>query len=83
MVARHTPSIRYRRRGGRPELNVDFMAVCDAVSRALNGDSETITAIAERFGVSRGWIHKWVCPARDHGRLPSGRIFTKMSSVDA
>ena len=24
--------------------------------------SETITGIAERFGISMGWIHKWVYP---------------------
>ncbi len=52
----------YRRCGGRPPLDVDFVAVCDAVLMAWNGSGESITAIALRFGVSRGWIHKWVYP---------------------
>ena len=53
---------RYNRRGGRPPLDVDFKAVCDAVLGAWNGSEETITGIAGRFGVSRGWIWKWVYP---------------------
>ena len=52
----------YRRCGGRPPLDVDFVAVCDAVLMAWNGSGESITDIALRFGVSRGWIHKWVYP---------------------
>ncbi len=52
----------YSRRGGRPPLDVDFVAVCDAVLAAWNGGGETVTEIARRFGVSRGWIHKWVYP---------------------
>ena len=50
----------YNRQGGRPELTGDFEAVCDAVLAARKGSGETITDIANRFGVSRGWIHKWV-----------------------
>ena len=53
---------KYNRRGGRPGLNVDFVAVCDAVRKARNGGGETMTDVAERFGLSRGWIHKWVYP---------------------
>jgi hypothetical protein len=53
----------YNRRGGRPGLNVAFGAVCDAVQGARNGSGETITDVACRFGVSRGWIWKWVYPA--------------------
>ena len=34
----------YNRRGGRPPLDVDFKAVCDAVQRAWSG-SETITEV--------------------------------------
>ena len=65
------PGIRqYNRRGGRPGLNVDFKAVCDAVERAWKGDGETMTDIAARFGVSRGWIHKWVYPAFDDNTEP-------------
>ena len=48
--------------GGRPGLNVDFGAVCDAVLGAWNGSGETITDVSGRVGVSRGWIHKWVYP---------------------
>ena len=55
----------YNRQGGRPELTGDFEAVCDAVSAARKGSGETITDIANRFGVSRGWIHKWVYPVLD------------------
>ena len=49
--------------GGRPGLNVDFVSVHDAVARARNGSGETMTDIAARFGVSRGWLHKWIYPA--------------------
>ena len=58
----------YKQRGGRPSLNVDFVAVCDAVLGAWSGSGETITEIAARFGVSRGWIHKWVSPALESGK---------------
>ncbi len=54
---------KYNRLGGRPGLTVDFEAVCDAVLRARNGSGETITEVAAKFGVSRGWIHKWVYTA--------------------
>jgi len=53
---------KYNRRGGRPGLTVDFGAVCDAVQLAWNGSGETITEVGVRFGVSRGWIYKWVYP---------------------
>ena len=43
-------------------MDVDFKAVCNAVLEAWNGSGETITEIAESFGVSRGWIWKWVYP---------------------
>ena len=56
---------RYNRRGGRPRLDMGFGAVYDAVRRAKEGGGETITEVAARFGVSRAWIHKWVCPALD------------------
>ena len=52
----------YNHRGGRPPLDVDFRAVCDAVLGAWNGSGETITDVSGRVGVSRGWIHKWVYP---------------------
>ena len=38
-------------------MDVDFKAVCDVVSRARNGNGEAVTEVAERFGVSRGWIY--------------------------
>ena len=56
---------KYNRLGGRPGLNVDFKAVCEATLMARNGSGETITDVATRFGVSRGWIHKWVYPLLD------------------
>ena len=59
----------YSRRGGRPGLDVDFVAVCDAVRGARNGSGETMTDIAARFGVSRGWLHKWIYPALDSAVL--------------
>lgn len=46
-------------------LNVDFKAVCDAVLGAWQGNGETITDVAARFRVSRGWIYKHVYPALD------------------
>ena len=57
------PTRGYSQRGGRPGLNVDFGAVCDAVQEARKGNGETVTDVACRFGVSRGWIWKWVYPA--------------------
>ena len=46
---RHGPNIPpkrgYSQRGGRPGLNVDFVAVCDAVGEARNGSGETITSV--------------------------------------
>ena len=48
------PGVReYNRRGGRPSLDVDFKAVCDAVLDAKRSCGETITDVAARFGVSR------------------------------
>ena len=43
-------------------MDVDFRAVCDAVLGAWNGSGETITDIAARFEVDRGWNWKWVYP---------------------
>jgi len=65
MATSDLPPIRGYRRpaGGRPGLNVDFVAVCDAVARARIDGAETMTDVAARFGVSRGWLHKWVYPA--------------------
>ena len=64
---RHGPNIPpkrgYSQRGGRPGLNTDFMAVCDAVGEARNGSGEAMSDISARFKVSRAWIHKWVYPA--------------------
>ena len=66
-LPRLTGGRRYNRRAcdGRPGLNVDFRAVCDAVTGARNGSGETMTDIADWFGVSRAWLHKWVYPALD------------------
>ena len=58
---------RYNRLGGRPGLDVDFKAVCDAVTEARNGSGETMTDIAARFGVSRGPV------AGSAGVLPAPR----------
>ena len=64
IVLAETPGTRqYNQRGGRPGLDVDFVAVCDAVLGAWSGSGETVTDVACRFGVSRGWIWKWVYPA--------------------
>jgi len=56
----------YNPAGGRPPLAVDFVAVCDAVRQAIQGSGQTITSIAQRFGVSRGWIHANIYPAIGH-----------------
>ena len=53
---------KYNRRGGRPGLDVDFVAICDAVQLVKNGGGGTITDVVARFR-SRGWIIKWVYPA--------------------
>ena len=55
----------YNRLCGRPGLGVDFTAICDAFLQARNGSGETISDVATRFGVSRGWIYKWVYPVLD------------------
>ena len=39
------------------------MAVYDAVTGVIEGRGGTITGVAERFGVSRGWIHANIYPA--------------------
>ena len=57
------PGRAYNPSGGRPPLDVDYVVVSDAIRRAWAGRGETVTSIAARFGVSRGWIHKWVYPA--------------------
>ena len=68
MTTTVNPPIRgYSRRGGRPGLNADFMSVCDAVRDARKGSGETMTDVAQRFGVSRGWICKWVYPTLQDG----------------
>ena len=54
------PGIRlYHPRGGRPPLDVDFVAVRGAV---LGAWGATVSEIAARFGVSRAWLHNWVYP---------------------
>ena len=60
---------KYNRRGGRPGLNVDFKAVCGAVLGAWQGNGETVTDVAARFGVSRGWIYKHVYPVLDGEKI--------------
>ena len=71
------PTKGYRQRGGRPGLNVDFVAVCDAIRGACAGSGGTVTSVAARFGVSRGWIHKWVYPELGDKRpIPGGKANT-------
>ena len=36
----------YRRRGGRPGLDVDFVAVCDATKLVKNGGGGTVADVA-------------------------------------
>ena len=43
---------------------MDFKAACDAILMVSNSSGEIITDIANQFGVSRGWIHRWVYPDR-------------------
>ena len=64
-----TPGTREdNQRGGRPGLDVDFAAVCDPVRGVWNGSWETVTDIAERFGVSKEWTWEWVYPELEHER---------------
>ena len=78
---RHGPNIPrtrgYRQHGGRPGLNVDFVAVCDAIRKAWAESGGTVTSVAARFGVSRGWMHKWVYPELGDKRpIPGGKANT-------
>ncbi len=60
-----------------PGLNVDFRAVCNAIRGAWAGSGGTVTSVAARFGVSRGWIHKWVYPELGDKRpIPGGKANT-------
>ena len=63
----------YNRRGGRPRLNGEFKAVCDAVLGAWQGDGQTITDVAARFEVSRGWVYKHVYPVLDEEEAADGK----------
>ena len=55
-------------------MDVDFVAVCDAIRGAWAGSGETVTSVAARFGVSQGWIHKWVYPAIGCERLNQNKM---------
>ena len=44
------PGGRTYNRGGRPGLNVDFKADCGTVLGAWQGNGETVTEVAARFG---------------------------------
>lgn len=46
---------------GRPALDRDLMAICDALRERL-GDPGAVTQVARRFKVSRGWVYKRVMP---------------------
>ena len=59
----YPPKRKYSRCGGRPGLDVDFVAVCDATELVKNGGGGTVADVARKFGISRGWIIKWVYPA--------------------
>lgn len=47
--------------GGRPRAQVDFMTICDSLKGRL-GERGAIKKMAEKYGVSRAWIYKWVMP---------------------
>ena len=49
---------------GRPSLEVDFMAICDALSQRLGGRG-AISQVAGEYGVSRAWLYKHVIPLLD------------------
>ena len=69
-----TKGYRQRGGGGRPGLNVDFVAVCDAIRKAWAESGGTVTSVATRFRVSRGWMHKWVYPELGDKRpIPGGK----------
>ena len=68
----------YNKRGGRPGLSVDFMAVCDAVARTRNGSGETIPMSKSVLGYRWDQSHPLV-PSRlwRHSmskRLPIGEL---------
>ena len=78
----------YNPRGGRPPLDVDFVAVCDAVREAWAGSGETVTSIAARFGVSRGggftsgFTRRFGCNSWHSTLLGWVRIFICILSYD-
>ena len=49
---------------GRPRLNVDFVAIRDALCRRQN-EPGVVTKVAREFQVSRDWLYKWVIPVLD------------------
>ena len=65
---------------GRPRLGVDFVTICDALSGRIM-EPGAVAAVAEKFGVSRGWIYKWVVPAiRGVTNTPSENGSTAVST---
>jgi len=47
----------------RPAAGGDLATIYDAVYEAKTSRSETLTDVAQWFGVSRGWIYDNVIPA--------------------
>ena len=54
----------YRQRGGRPGLNVDFVAVCDAIREAWAGIGGTVLPGSRLVGVgyTSGFTQSWGTP---------------------
>ena len=46
---------------GRPRANVDFMSICEALSKRA-GERGAAPAVAKMFGVSEAWVYKHVIP---------------------
>ena len=65
---------------GHPRLDVDFVAVCKAL-RHRREEPGAVSHVAREFGVSRGWLYKWVVPALDGVTNPPPEMGVGLVSV--
>jgi len=54
---------------GRPRAQVDFVSICDSLRDRIS-ERGAIKRVALEYGVSPGWVYKWVVPiVRQDGAL--------------
>lgn len=46
---------------GRPRAQVDFVSICDSLRDRIS-ERGAIKRVALEYGVSPGWVYKWVVP---------------------